>query len=147
MKCPYCSSSLSKVVDKRSVGGSGQIRRRRECLKCGKRYTTYETLAALEILVIKKDGRREPFVKDKLFSGLLKALEKRPGIDKASKIVERIEAKIRSRGLKEISSSMLGKWVLSELKKVDSIAYLRFASVYRTFSDPKDFEKEMETLG
>lgn len=146
MKCPYCSSGLSKVVDKRSVTGSGQIRRRRECLKCDKRYTTYETLAALEILVIKKDGKKEPFVKDKLFSGLLKALEKRPGIDKASKIVERIEAKIRSRGLKEISSSMLGKWVLSELKKVDSIAYLRFASVYRTFSDPKDFEKELETL-
>ena len=129
MKCPYCTSDLSKVVDKRSVLGSGQIRRRRECLKCSKRFTTNETLAALEILVIKKDGRKETFVADKLRSGLLRALEKRPGIEKASKIVERIESKIRSKGLKEIQSQQLGKWVLSELKKIDPIAYLRFASV------------------
>lgn len=146
MKCPFCQSSLSKVIDKRSVTGSGQIRRRRECLKCGKRFTTYETLAALEILVIKKDGKKEPFVEDKLRSGLLKALEKRPGIEKVTKIVEGIESKIRSKGLKEVSSLMLGKWLLSELKKLDPIAYLRFASVYRTFSDPKDFEKELESF-
>lgn len=146
MKCPYCKSSLSKVVDKRSVTGSGQIRRRRECLKCNKRFTTYETLAALEIMVIKKDGKKEPFIEDKLRSGLLKALEKRPGIEKVTKMVEGIEAKIRSKGLKEVSSNMLGRWVLSELKKLDPIAYLRFASVYRTFSDPKDFEKELESF-
>lgn len=146
MKCPFCQSSLSKVIDKRSVTGSGQIRRRRECLKCGKRFTTYETLAALEILVIKKDGKKEPFIEDKLRSGLLKALEKRPGIEKVTKIVEGVESKIRSKGLKEISSLMLGRWLLSELKKLDPIAYLRFASVYRTFSDPKDFEKELESF-
>lgn len=146
MKCPYCGSILSKVVDKRSVTGSGQIRRRRECLKCGKRFTTYETLAALEILVIKKDGKKEVFIEDKLRSGLLKALEKRPGIEKVTKIVEGIESKIRSKGLKEISSLMLGKWVLVELKKLDAVAYLRFASVYRTFSDPKDFKKELESF-
>ncbi len=146
MKCPYCSSNLSKVVDKRSVTGSGQIRRRRECLKCAKRFTTYETLAALEILVIKKDGRKEPFIEDKLRSGLLKALEKRPGIEKETRIVDGIEAKIRTKGFKEVPAQMLGKWVLSELKKLDPIAYLRFASVYRTFSDPKDFEKELESL-
>lgn len=146
MKCLFCQSSLSKVIDKRSVTGSGQIRRRRECLKCGKRFTTYETLAALEIFVIKKDGKKEPFIEDKLRSGLLKALEKRPGIEKVTKIVEGIESKIRSKGLKEISSLMLGRWLLSELKKLDPIAYLRFASVYRTFSDPKDFEKELESF-
>lgn len=146
MKCPFCGSSLSKVIDKRSVTGSGQIRRRRECLKCEKRFTTYETLAALEVLVIKKDGKKEPFIEDKLRSGLLKSLEKRPGIEKVTRIVEGIESKIRSKGLKEISSLMLGKWVLSELKKLDPIAYLRFASVYRTFSDPKDFKKELESF-
>lgn len=128
------------------VASRGEIRRRRECLKCSKRFTTYESLAPIEVIVIKKDGKREPFVKEKLQVGLVKALEKRPGIDKTSLIVERIEGKIRSKGLKEVSSSLIGKWVLSELKKVDTIAYLRFASVYRTFTDPTDFRKELETL-
>lgn len=146
MKCPFCGSQLSKVVDKRSVDSRGEIRRRRECLKCASRYTTYETVAALEIMVIKKDGRREPFIQEKLQSGLMRALEKRPDIDKVSRIVDRIESRIRTRKLKEISSQTLGKWVLSELKRLDSIAYLRFASVYRTFSDPKDFAKELKTL-
>lgn len=134
------------MVDKRSVDSRGEIRRRRECLKCGRRFTTYEAMAALEISVIKKDGRREPFVQEKIRMGLLKALEKRPGIEKVSSIVDRIEARIRGRHLKEIESQTLGKWVLSELKRLDSIAYLRFASVYRTFSDPRDFKRELETL-
>lgn len=146
MKCPFCASTLSKVVDKRSVLGRGEIRRRRECLKCARRFTTYETLAALEIVVIKKDGRREPFAQEKLGMGLLKALEKRPGIEKVSTIVDRIEARIRRRHLKEVQSQDLGKWILSELKRLDPIAYLRFASVYRTFSDPRDFKREIETL-
>ncbi len=146
MKCPYCESVLSKVVDKRSVSGRGQVRRRRECLKCGKRYTTYEALAKLLVMVIKKDGRREVFDGEKIHSGLLKALEKRPGIDQVPSIVERIEAKIRSKRLDEIESQTLGKWTLSELKKLDPIAYLRFASVYRSFGDAKDFERELETL-
>lgn len=146
VKCPFCASSLSKVVDKRAVIGRGEIRRRRECLKCNKRYTTYEIMAKLEILVIKKDGKRQPFAQEKLRSGLIRALEKRPDIDKVPKIVERIENRIRTKRLKEISSQILGKWVLSELKKLDSIAYIRFASVYRTFSDPGDFKKEIETL-
>jgi len=97
-------------------------------------------------MVIKKDGRRQSFVREKLEIGLTKALEKRPGIDKVSSILDRIEKRIRIRRLQEISSQTLGKWVLSELKKLDQVAYLRFASVYRTFSDPKDFKKEMETL-
>lgn len=146
MKCPFCQSSLSKVVDKRSVDTRGEIRRRRECLKCGKRYTTYEILAQLQVMVIKKDGRREPFAQEKLQMGLMKALEKRPGIDKVSRILDRIEGRIRERGMQEVPSQVLGKWMLSELKKLDPIAYLRFASVYRTFSDPKDFKRELETL-
>ncbi len=146
MKCPFCSSDLSKVVDKRAVGGRGEIRRRRECLKCEKRYTTYESLAKVEILVLKKNGKKEPFIREKLQRGLVKALEKRPGIEQVSKILDKIESRIRVRGLQEIPSQALGKWVLSELKKLDPVAYLRFASVYRTFSDPKDFEKELETL-
>lgn len=146
MKCPYCESLLSKVVDKRPVAARGEIRRRRECLKCGKRFTTYETLATLQILVIKKSGRHEIYDREKLRLGILKALEKRPGIDKAGKIVDKIEGKIRSRSTKEISSSFLGKAVLSELKKLDKVAYLRFASVYRTFQDPKDFAREIKSL-
>lgn len=146
MKCPFCQSSLSKVVDKRGVLGRGEIRRRRECLKCGRRYTTYEILAKVEILVLKKDGTREPFVREKLERGLIRALEKRPGIDKASLIVDRIESRLRLKRLQEVPSQTLGKWMLSELKKLDPIAYLRFASVYRTFSDPRDFTKELKTL-
>lgn len=146
MKCPFCQSYLSKVVDKRSVESRGEIRRRRECLKCARRFTTYETTAQLEILVIKKDGRREPFVREKLQVGLVKALEKRPGLTQVSTLLDRIESRIRVKKLQEIPSQILGSWVLVELKKLDSVAYLRFASVYRTFSDPKDFKKEIRTL-
>lgn len=146
MKCPFCQSNLSKVIDKRAVEKRGEIRRRRECLKCGNRFTTYEVRAQVEILVIKKDGKKEPFAREKLQSGLMKALEKRPGIDKVSIVLDRIEGRIRAKRLREVSSETLGKWVLTELKKVDPVAYLRFASVYRTFSDPKDFRKELETL-
>lgn len=146
VKCPFCQSNLSKVVDKRTVLGRGEIRRRRECLKCANRFTTYEVLAEIEILVIKKDGKKEPFVREKLEAGLIKALEKRPGIDKVGNILDRIESRIRGKHLQEVSSQVLGKWIMSELKRLDSIAYLRFASVYKTFSDPKDFEKVIETL-
>lgn len=146
VKCPFCQSSLSKVVDKRSVDSRGEIRRRRECLKCNNRFTTYETLAAVTILVIKKDGKRQAFDREKLQRGLMRALEKRPGIDKVSLLLDRIEGRIKLKRLQEIPSQTLGKWVLAELKKVDPVAYLRFASVYRTFSGTKDFERELETL-
>ena len=146
MKCPYCESLLSKVVDKRFALGKGEIRRRRECLKCGSRFTTYERLAGLLILVIKRDGRKEGYRREKLRNGLLKALEKRPLIDKVPIIVDKIEARIRGKRLREISSVLLGKWVLTELRKLDSVAYIRFVSVYRTFQDPKDFEKEIKNL-
>lgn len=146
VKCPFCASALSKVIDKRSVDSRGEIRRRRQCLKCSKRFTTYETLAEIEVMVIKKDGRREAYNREKLERGLFLALEKRPGIDKVSEVADRIEGRIRSKRLQEIHSQQLGRWMLSELKKLDSVAYLRFASVYRTFSDPKDFAKELKTL-
>lgn len=146
MKCPFCQSSLSKVVDKRSVDSRGEIRRRRECLKCSKRFTTYETLAEVEVMVIKKDGRKQAYAREKLERGLYRALEKRPGVDKISLIADRIEGRIRAKRLQEVQSQVLGKWMLSELKKLDPVAYLRFASVYRTFSDPKDFKRELETL-
>lgn len=146
MNCPFCGSTLNKVVDKRSVTGTGEIRRRRECLKCGNRFTTYEVLAKLQILVVKKDGRREPYDQAKLQTGIRKSLEKRPAFEKASKVVEKIEGKIRSKGLREVESVLLGKWVLLELKKLDPVAYLRFASVYHTFTDPKDFVSELKSL-
>lgn len=124
----------------------GEIRRRRECLKCANRFTTYEVRVEVSVLVLKKDGKKETYEREKLQAGLIKALEKRPGIDKVESILDRIESRIREKRLQEIPSQALGKWVLAELKKLDSIAYLRFASVYRTFSDPKDFKKEIRTL-
>lgn len=146
MKCPFCQSNLSKVVDKRTVFGRGEIRRRRQCLKCTKRFTTYERLSAVELMVIKKDGKKQSYDREKLQVGLLRSLEKRPAIIEAENVLSRIEKRIRIRRLKEIPSQTLGKWVLAELKKLDPVAYLRFASVYRTFTDPKDFKKEIETL-
>lgn len=147
MNCPYCVSSLNKVVDKRSVTGSGEIRRRRECLKCKKRFTTYERLSKVELAVIKRDGRREIFDKLKLRMGIAKALEKRPAIEEVDSITDRIENRLRMQKYKEIPSKTIGKMVLTELKKIDKVAYLRFASVYRQFKEPGDFAKELTSLG
>lgn len=146
MQCPFCGSDQNKVIDKREVAQKGEIRRRRECLKCGKRFTTYEVLAKLKILVIKKDGRREIYSQEKLRLGVMKALEKRPGIEKAPQIIAKIEGKLRLKGLQEVSSMMLGRWVLGELKKIDAVAYLRFASVYNRFQTASDFERELQNL-
>ncbi len=146
MKCCYCASVLSKVIDKREVQSTGEIRRRRECLKCHKRYTTYERVAGLELMVIKRDGRKEAFSRDKIRSGLERALEKRPGIGQVGEIVERIEAKLRSKGEKMVASKVIGQAVLIELRKIDKVAYLRFASVYRSFQTMGDFSKELESL-
>lgn len=146
MSCPYCGSSLSSVIDKRAVKSSGEIRRRRKCLKCNRRYTTYERLGEVGFFVIKRDGSRQPFDISKLRSGILKALEKRPLFSSVDEIVSKIEKKIRSKQEKEIDSKVIGQAVLGELKKIDSVAYLRFASVYRHFKDPGDFTKELEQL-
>jgi transcriptional repressor NrdR len=146
MKCFFCGSELSKVIDKRGVQSLGEIRRRRECLKCHKRYTTYERVGEVEFYIIKRDGRRELFNREKLRSGLERALEKRPGIDKVSGIVERIESKLKSRGKRELPSKLVGQLVLSELKKTDKVGYLRFASVYRDFKELGDFARELQNI-
>ena len=146
MKCFFCGSDQSKVVDKRSVKGTGEIRRRRECLGCHRRFTTYERIGELGIFVIKKDGRRQPFDINKLRSGIEKALEKRPHEDKVEEITQRIEKKLLAQGRKDISSKVIGRAVLQELRKFDKVAYLRFASVYRHFEDEKDFARELQSL-
>ncbi|MBI2596131.1 transcriptional repressor NrdR [Candidatus Daviesbacteria bacterium] len=147
MKCFFCGSDQSSVIDKRAVRGTGEIRRRRECLKCQKRYTTYERLSAFDLYILKRDGRREVFDREKLKAGLQRALEKRPALEDLENIVDRVIKRLKTRGKKEIESKIVGSLALSELKKADSVAYLRFASVYRKFNDPLDFTKELESLG
>lgn len=146
MRCPFCNSLLSRVIDKRAVAGIGEIRRRRECLKCLRRFTTYEKIAHSELLVIKKDGRREAFDREKMKAGLVKALEKRPGIVKVNDLVQKIEMRLRRKNRLEVSSKTIGQSILVELKKLDTIAYLRFASVYRQFDNPEDFAREINSL-
>jgi|SRR3989344_9528371 len=146
MYCPYCNSDQSSVVDKRAVKGSGEIRRRRECLKCHNRFTTYEKVSAIELFVLKRDSRREPFDRNKLKAGIERALEKRPQASEVENIVRKIESKVRMKYFKEVDSKILGGLVLTELRKVDKVAYLRFVSVYREFKDPTDFTKELKSL-
>lgn len=145
MNCPYCTNKESKVTDKRSSPDG--IRRRRECLKCKKRFTTYERIERSDLYVIKKDGRREKFELKKLELGIEKALEKRPvSQEKVKKMINEIDEQIRKIGKKEINSSVIGELVIKKLKKLDEIAYVRFASVYRQFQDIKDFKQEMRNL-
>jgi transcriptional repressor NrdR len=143
MLCPYCSHKETKVTNKRD--GPGFTRRRRECLKCKKRFTTYER-AEIEIVVIKKDGRREAFSREKLRAGFMKACEKRPvPIEKIEDAITEIEEKLRRAG-KEISTKTIGEMVMQKLKKLDKIAYIRFASVYRDFKDVSEFKKEIREI-
>lgn len=145
MNCPYCAHKESKVTDKRSSPDG--VRRRRECLKCKKRFTTYERIERTDLYVIKKDGRREKFDIKKLESGIEKALEKRPvPQDKINNMINEIDEQIRKAGKKEVKSSVIGELVMKKLKKVDDIAYVRFASVYRQFQDINDFKQEMKEL-
>lgn len=145
MECPYCSHKNSKVTDKRSSPQG--IRRRRECLKCKKRFTTYERTERGDFYVTKKDGRREKFSKEKLESGIEKAFEKRPvSRDKIQKMINEVEEQIRKRGKKEIKSSIIGDLVSKKIKRLDKVAYIRFASVYRDFEDIRDFKKELKGL-
>ncbi len=147
MLCPYCYHNQTKVVDKRETDEDKVTRRRRECLKCHKRFTTYERVESIDFYVIKKDSRREPYSREKLKTGFLKALEKRPvSLEKIEKTVDKIEARIRRRKKKEISSSYIGDLVIKELKKLDPVAYIRFASVYENFKDIKDFKKRIKGL-
>lgn len=145
MDCPYCFHAESKVTDKRKSPEG--IRRRRECLKCGKRFTTYEKSVREDLFVIKKDGRREPFDRQKLEGGINRAFEKRPvEKNKINKMINEIEEQIRKRGKKEIKSSDLGELVVKKIRKLDNIAYIRFASVYRNFQDINDFKKVMREV-
>lgn len=145
MDCPYCSSSKLKVTNKRKSPGG--IRRRRECLKCKKRFTTYEKVEKSGLYVIKKDGRRENFAREKLERAFSKAFEKRPiSHEKIEKAINEVEEYLRRKGKKEVKSSIVGELVMKKIKKLDNVAYIRFASVYRNFQDVKDFKMEMKKL-
>ena len=146
MECPYCHHIETKVTDSRDTG-TLSIRRRRECLKCNKRFTTYEYIELTPIYVKKKDGRLEKFDRNKIKKGIMKALEKRP-IDSETieEIVVTIEEKIRRTGKEEIESKEIGEYVMDKLKEIDHVAYIRFASVYRSFTDLSSFEKEVKNL-
>ena len=147
MKCPFCGNTETKVVDKRETGEFEATRRRRECLKCEKRFTTYERVENLSLIVIKKSGAKEPFDKEKIRKGILRACEKRPvTLEQIDKIVDKIESDIRKLKTVEIKSEQIGAKVISALKKLDKVAYLRFASVYRSFKDIKGFEKEIKEI-
>jgi len=146
MNCPYCSHFETKVTDSRDTGNY-TIRRRRECLKCNKRFTTYEHIEMTPIYVIKKDGRREKYDRSKIKNGLLKALEKRPiSHERIEEVLDKIEEKIRRCGKEEIETVQIGEYVMDHLKDLDQVAYIRFASVYRSFTDVTSFEKEVKHL-
>lgn len=143
MNCPYCNHHETKVLETRETSDS-ETRRRRECLNCQKRFTTKELIERKPILVIKKDGKREEYSKDKIFKGVLRACEKRKiTSDEINNLVESIESKIRSMDVDEIKSSKIGTLIMNKLKKLDKVAYIRFASVYRDFEDIKSFEDEI----
>jgi len=147
MKCPYCGYKDDKVVDSRATAEESAIRRRRECLKCGKRFTTYEYIEEVSLMVIKKDGRREPFDRKKVLSGIIKACEKRPvSMEKMEDIVIQIERAIQKKSDREVSSSRIGELVMEKLKVLDDVAYVRFASVYRQFKDVGQFMVELKDI-
>ncbi len=145
MLCPFCQSQETKVIDKRDTGNI--TKRRRECLKCEKRFNTLENIEEVQLRVIKKDGRREPFNREKVKRGIIKACEKRPiSTEKIDRMLINIEEKLRKMGKKEIKTEVIGELVSKELKKADKVAYIRFASVYREFADVDDFKKEIKEL-
>lgn len=147
MKCMYCGHLESKVVDSRPTDEYASIRRRRECIACGRRFTTYEHIETTPVLVVKKDGSREIFNSNKIRSGIVKACEKRPiSMEKIDEIVSNIEKQISNRMEQEISTADIGGLVMNELKSVDEVAYVRFASVYRHFKDINTFMEELKSL-
>jgi len=147
MKCPYCGHLGDKVVDSRESKEGEAIRRRRECLECGKRFTSYERIDEIPYMVVKKDGSRERFERKKLVAGLLKACEKRPvSIAALESVADRVESSLQERPEKEIATAEVGGFVMEELKKLDKVAYVRFASVYRQFRDVGEFMSELNEL-
>ena len=147
MKCPFCDNPDTKVIDSRPTEEGHAIRRRRGCDKCNKRFTTYEQVEETILMVVKKDGKREAFDRSKILNGIAKACEKRPvPLADMEKIVDEIERKLNNLMEKEVDSNLIGELVMEELKKVDEVAYVRFASVYRQFTDVNTFVKEIEKL-
>ena len=147
MRCPYCGHLESKVVDSRPADEGASIRRRRECLSCHKRFTTYETMESLPLMVIKKDGSRQSFERGKVMAGLIRACEKRPiSYQTLEGLVAEIEQAMQNQIDREVSSSQIGELVLERLKKLDEVAYVRFASVYREFKDVDSFMSELHQL-
>ncbi len=147
MRCPYCRENKDKVIDSRETNEGKVIRRRRECLICGKRFTTYERVEENPLRVIKRDGRIESFSRDKLLKGILKACEKRPvKIEDIEALIDDVILTIQQKGEREIPATEIGEMVMEKLKKLDSVAYVRFASVYRDFKDVEEFLKEIQRL-
>ncbi len=147
MHCPFCGAHDTKVIDSRLVAEGDQVRRRRECIECGERFTTFETAELVMPRIIKQDGTRQPFNEDKLRAGMLRALEKRPvSMELLEEALARIKHKLRASGEREISSLKVGELVMEELKGLDEVAYIRFASVYRSFQDINAFRDEVERL-
>jgi len=147
MKCPYCNYEETQVIDTRETENLEATRRRRGCLKCSKRFTTYERVEEADIIVVKKDGKRERFERQKLMNGILKACEKRSiPLEKIEKLVDEAESDLRKRDSVEVDSKVVGEIVMKKLKTLDKIAYIRFASVYKEFEDIEKFEEELEKL-
>ncbi len=147
MKCPYCGSAESEVVETRGSEDVDTIRRRRECLKCKKRFTTYERIENVNLVVIKKDGKREQFDRDKLKSGIIRSCEKtKVSIDEIEKIVTEVERELRTADSVEVESKRIGQMVALRLKKIDKVAYIRFSSVFKRFVDIEDFQEEVKRL-
>ena len=147
MQCPFCNALDTKVIDSRLVAEGNQVRRRRECITCAERFTTYETAELVMPRIIKQNGHREPFDENKLYSGLNKALEKRPvSVEAVESAVNRIKHHIRATGEREVPSELVGEAVMRELRQLDEVAFVRFASVYRSFKDLNEFRAEIDRL-
>lgn len=148
MYCPFCRATDTKVIDSRLVADGHQIRRRRECTSCSERFTTFESAELVMPRIIKRDGSREPFNEDKMRNGFLRALEKRPvSVEQVELSVNKVKSQMRATGEREIASELLGNFIMEQLKELDKVAYVRFASVYRSFEDVKEFGEEIARLG
>jgi len=147
MKCPFCHQPESKVIDKRETDADMATRRRRECLNCEKRYTTYERIVDVQLMIVKKDGRKESFSREKIKKGIIRACEKRDvNSERIEKVLDQIEAKAREYKDAEVPSAVVGRWVMSKLKGLDKIAYVRFASIYKEFKDIEEMKAEVKKL-
>lgn len=147
MKCPFCGAEETKVTDSRDSSEAIEIRRRRECEKCGKRFTTYERIESHPLVVIKKDGRREGFSTEKLMSGMVRSCQKRDvSMEKIEEAAREIEGSLRNEDKSEVPSGVIGELVAKKLKRLDKVAYIRFASIYKDFEDVTDFEKEIKSI-